>query len=249
MNTKNLGTLAALSLAAAAVFLSPTASHALECGDTILPGQKVKLEANVGPCSDQTGGITIIGPATLDLNGFAVTCLLQPNLSQNPTGLRLIGHRAKVMDGRVVACGNGIDLAGEGRHKVMRVETAISGNTGFRVYSPRNVLKDNVAIQNQSHGFEIWGERSVIKKNVSTENGRFGLYVLGESQRIIRNEAIGDGWAGIMAATNPTQGRSRFIRNIALSPDGEHDIELTSDACADIWKGNVFETAGRECLP
>lgn len=248
MKTNTLGTLTPAWIVAAAIALSPAVGHALECGDTILPGQKVKLEANVGPCTRETGGITVIGPAKLDLNGFAVTCLFQPDLAENPRGIRIIGERAKVTNGRVVACRTGVLVEGQGRHKITRVQVALSAFDGFFVHSSRNVLKSNSAIRNHDDGFEVGGERNVVKKNASTENERFGFYVRGHGHRIIRNEAIDDAWGGLLATTTPALGRSVFLRNVASSPDGEYDITLSGEACDDIWKGNLYGSAGHTCV-
>lgn len=245
---KKLGALTPAWIVTAAIALSPATGHTLECGDTILPGEKVKLEANVGPCTRETGGITIIGPAKLDLNGFAVGCLGEPDPFDNPVGIDIIGERAKVTDGRVVACRIGLLVDGRGRHKIVGVQAALNVRDGFYVSSPRNVLKNNVSIRNEDDGFEVRDERNVLKKNTATENGRFGFDVSGHGHRVIRNSAIDDAWGGILATTTPSLGRSVFLRNACSSPNGEWDIALTSEACGDVWKGNLYGSSGQACI-
>ena len=43
----------------------------IRCGDTIGPGERIKLTQDIGPC---TGGpaLTVVGPAVLNLNGHTV---------------------------------------------------------------------------------------------------------------------------------------------------------------------------------
>ena len=221
---------------------------ALECGDTILPGQKVRLEANVGPCTEATGGITIVGPAKLDLNGFAVTCLLHAELHHNPPGIRIIGEAARVQNGRVVACGNGVEVHGQGRHRVKKVEVAVSGRDGFNIDSERNVLKDNQAIQCRDDGFEVLSERNILKKNLAVDNLGYGIVVGGHSHRIIRNEAVDNGDGGMVVIPHGGLGPSRIIRNVLSSPDAL-DIRASQQACNEnIFRRNLFGDASDECV-
>ncbi len=228
--------------------LLSTEASALECGDTVEPGQRVQLEADVGPCTAETGGITIEGPATLDLNGFAITCLVGSDLAQNPTGILVVGERANVKDGRVLACGIGVEIEGSGRHRIQSVEAALSGRDGFLVLSHRNVLKKNVASHNQRNGYWVFSERNVLKKNRASENDEFGFRVAGDAHRVIRNEAYHDAWGAFFAETYSDDGPSKYIRNVARSPDGEYDIVGAANACSNLWKRNEFTSASLSCI-
>ena len=43
----------------------------IQYGDTIGPGERVKLTQDIGPCADDVV-ITVVGPAVLDLNGHTI---------------------------------------------------------------------------------------------------------------------------------------------------------------------------------
>lgn len=235
----------------AAVSLAATDAGAeLQCGDTILPGQKVRLEADVGPCSDATGGITIVGPATLDLNGHAIKCLLHPHLDENPTGITAIGKRAKIKNGSVLLCRNGIELKDEGRHRVTGMTMAVSAYFGMRVHSDRNVVKGNLAIQNKDIGYEVLGERNTLKKNRSEENDFAGFIIEGHSHRVIKNEAIDDHDVGLWIKPRNGEGSpNKIIRNTAESSTAEYDIVAGPTACQEhIFKANQFNYSSHGCV-
>lgn len=246
MTNRKYGQLAVAALFAS-LALGTTEASALECGDTILPGQKVRLEANVGPCTDATGGITIVGPAKLDLNGFAVTCQLHTELHRNPPGIRIVGERARVQNGRVVACGTGVQVHGQGRHRVKKVEAALSGRDGFEIDSEGNVLKDNHALRSRDDGFAVLSQRNTLKKNLAADNEGYGIVVGGHSQRIIRNDSI-DNVDGGMIVIPHGQGPSRIIRNVLSSPDAL-DIQASQQACDEnVFRRNLFGDASHTCV-
>ncbi|MBM4265521.1 MAG: hypothetical protein FJ144_02720 [Deltaproteobacteria bacterium] len=125
-----------------------------------------------GPASRP--GITVIGPATLDLNGFSVICAIS---SERPTGIVVVGKRATVRTGSVQHCSRGVHVLGEGSHRIERVTAALSGNgfgrrgEGFVVESDGNGLTANTAIQNDAGGFRlIEADRNKLVENNSFFN-------------------------------------------------------------------------------
>ena len=78
----------------------PFTAHAqVSCGDVIgdEPGEKkVVLNDHIQGCTEATGGITIIGPATLDMNGYALVC----NADGPPPGITLDGQGAQFVMAR-----------------------------------------------------------------------------------------------------------------------------------------------------
>lgn len=229
------------------LFLVAEASAQISCGDVIRPGEKVKLQGNVGPCTAATGGITVIGPATLDLNGFSVTCVLQVDPKDAPQGIVLAGEKVKLKNGTVAGCQDGVFVSGAGRHKVIGVSAAFNGFTGFIVSSDRNVVKGSRAIQNRRHGFFVWGERNILKKNLSEENDDNGFHVRGSGHRIIKNEALFNRDPGFFVEYNAGE-PNRILRNLA-SQNYYEDFESGDVDCVqNIWRGNVFSNSYPDCI-
>ena len=229
--------------------LAATASHAqIQCGETILPGQKVKLTGNVGPCTPETGGIVVRGPATLDLNGFTVFCQLGFDSHLNPTGIELVDERAKVKNGSVIACSIGVALRGNGRHKVQNVLASGASQAGFYIRTERNVLKGNTAMLSDAFGFEVRGSRTTLKKNLAVDNGIDGFFIREEGHRVIRNEALDNGLAGMRVIGHGSR-PSKFVRNVMSNPEALWDLSADPQACVEnIWKANVLETSFQGCL-
>ena len=101
------------------------------------PNQAVVLDVDLD-CTKATGGITVIGPATLDLGGHRVTCAPEP---ERPSGIVLAGKRAQLRNGSVVGCKAGVEVVGEGGHRIEQVTAAADVEAGFRVDSNGNTLR------------------------------------------------------------------------------------------------------------
>lgn len=243
-----------LSRIALTAVLTLAATHAkaaitqLDCGDTVLPGQKVKLEQSVGPCTQATGGITVIGPATLDLNGHSITCLVHPDLTAVPTGLRVVGERAKIKNGNVVACRHGVAVNGNGRHRILGMTAAFNHLNGFQVSDDRIVLKNNEALNNGKHGMILYGERIVAKKNLLTDNGSAGLLVDGtEGAVLVKNIALDNGSFGVAIFAHGGRPH-KIIRNVSSGNDNWDVYADASDCTQDVWRANLFSSANRSCV-
>jgi len=139
-------------------------------------------------------------------------------------------------------------VLGQGRHRIMDVETAFNAHDGFEIDSDRNVLKNDTAIQNGSDGFRAHRERNVVKKNLAGDNGSFGFSVDGHSHRIVRNEAIDNADGGLRVAPNGGLGPSRIVRNV-LSSGGPFDIVASQQVCEEnVFKRNLFGIASSPCV-
>lgn len=226
---------------------SGTAAAQLSCGDTVLPGQKIKLTQNVGPCTAETGGITVLGPATLDLNGFAITCLLHLDSQAVPVGVRVLGERAKIKNGRILACRSGIVVTGD-RHRLIGVTAALNHYPGFSVTGDRVVMKNLEAIDNGGKGVVILGQRNTLKNTLAQDNGQSGILVEGtEGNVVVRNTMLDNGGFGL--AVYGHFGRPyKIFRNVS-SGNEEHDIYVDDDTCTqDLWRRNVFGTSSESCV-
>jgi hypothetical protein len=181
---------------AGAIFLAQPAAAQVTCGATLVRGQKVTLVGDVGPCTSSTDpAIFVQGPATLDLNGFKILC----TGGSPPNGAVLEGKKARLRNGSIHACNDGVRLAGEGGHQVDNVAVIDGDRHGFDIESDKNRLrgnlshgglrgftlsgdngrnqfKDNIAIGHSAQGIDINGDRNKVSENVSIENGASGFY-------------------------------------------------------------------------
>jgi len=173
------------------------------CGGTVGPGGTVALTADVGPCGNLTNpAVRVIGPVTFDLAGFRILC--DPNAP--PNGIRAEGKSAKITRGSVESCQSGIQLRGDGKHKI---EDLVSrrNNEGFEIDSNKNKLKRVAAIENaengflvtgngnkiedaeavgstDGHGFEVVGDGNTFKRIAISKSDEEGLLVEGDDNRI-----------------------------------------------------------------
>lgn len=187
-----------LGLVAAAVSLtSPASSDAqVRCGDVIPAGANVVLQSNL-ECDDVDVAITVVGPAVLDLNGFAVSCAdRNANRDEVITGILLEGRGAVVRDGAVRRCRQSVGLRGEGKHTVSNVTTAFASSDGVRAESDGNTIVDSSAFFCDGAGFDIEGKANVLSGNVATGN-RNGFDV-GDRNRLRENTAASSDFAGFV---------------------------------------------------
>ncbi len=234
METKTQFSLAAALLAVVA--LTPDAS-ALECGDTIYPGEKVKLDGHVGPCPAVPGGITVIGPATLDLNGFTVWC------EGSHIGVRLQGERGVVKNGTVEDCPVGVMPDGEGRHRVKHVTVEKSGVAAFLVYSDRNLLERNQSLQSWV-GFRIEGDRNRLRRNRASQAATAGFLIRGYRNLVARNLSVDSHRHGFEVEP----GQHKILRNGASVLGGFDFFGSSIFSCANTWRHNSFDTAHPACI-
>ena len=206
------GLVLGLLLAALTGTLAASRAEAqIRCGDTIAPGTQMVLLADV-TCDDEDTGIVVIGPAVLDLNGFAVRCADQNgNGFETITGIALEGSGATVRGGAVRGCRQGIGVGGAGRHAVANVSVLFSASTGMRIDSDRNVVTDSFAFFNGGTGFSVAGkanvlsgnaatgnragfeveQRNTLQRNIASGSERTGFVVRGRQAKLTGNRAVG----------------------------------------------------------
>lgn len=240
-------TIALATLFTALSLTQAPAARALECGDTISAGETVVLDGNVGPCTQETGGIWIEGPATLDLNGFSITCEITTGPS--PVGIRVEGHRARVQNGHVLGCRRGVVLLGEGGHRVSHMTAAYSQEGGFSVGAKRNIVKRCESLFNQGRGFTVYGRRQTIKRNLAADNGDHGFVVSGQRHLLSRNASLDNERVGIYVGGNSLEKHNNvFKRNVSLGHT-EPDIFATDQDCGENnWRLNTFDFASPACV-
>jgi parallel beta-helix repeat protein len=203
----------------------------VQCGDTIGPNETVVLEKIILPfCTQQTGGIIVVGPATLDLNGFAIVGEGALGLAPPAICLTVLGKGAVIRNGDVAGCAVGIRVAGDGQHKLeklqvtnhsldyVRVESdkntltnnqvgnidAPQGEDGIQVTGNKNKLLANEVTLMGRNGFAISGDKNQVRKNTATHNHSDGFGVGGNNNQLQKNTAIDnvDGYAVEDVANN-----------------------------------------------
>ena len=164
------------------------------CGDTVGPNGTVVLQGHIGLCDDDTGGLKVVGPVTLDLNGFQLVCFDSDQDKRLPIGIEIVGKKAVVRNGQVQGCATGVSVAGQGQHRVERIR-ALNNRHGFEVPGKQNTLIKNEARNNSMTGFSVAGSNNTLRANTVPYmyTAHFvagpGFVIAGEDNKIIKNTA------------------------------------------------------------
>jgi parallel beta-helix repeat protein len=191
-------------VAATAVLLAGLAlagpAAAVQCGETIGPNVSVTLSGTL-VCDDVAHGLTIVGPASVTLDGLLIVCQdIDQNGATPSSGLRILGRGVRVQGtadsgGATVFCRTGVEVAGDGRHKIEQVIAADGPGAGFAILSDRNTLKRNEA-SNNSIGFSIQGLDNTLRNNTAENHESHGFYSRGDGTRLTGNLSFGSRWYG-----------------------------------------------------
>jgi parallel beta-helix repeat protein len=189
------------------------------CGDTIR--SDARLSANLTCGSDPA--LTLIGPASLDMAGFTITCT-----SPRSDGIVIRGSGAQLLSsgqrGRVTACDDGVKLRGIGRHRVTAIWSDQNASDGFEIESRNNRLRRNLATRNRDHGFEINTPRNRLVNNVARRNDD-GFRVQGSGNRLRSNTARNNRSDGI--ALESSAGGGLIVDNVSRD-NGERGLDIES---------------------
>lgn len=189
----------------------------IACGETITSDSQLDADLTCN-CDNTNGpGLTVEGPAVLDLNGHTIFC--NHNKPGQPA-VKLTGSNAQLKNGGVEdADPYGVLVAGGGRHKIQDI-VATECSTNFRVDSDFNRIFNCVGINGNDHGFWLQGSNNAVVSclcdntdgsscirvdgssnviiNNDVRNALFpGIYVSGNNNRICSNTAFNNGSAGI----------------------------------------------------
>jgi parallel beta-helix repeat protein len=173
------------------------------CGATLGPGGAFAL---TGPLTCGTAPTLTVISATLDLKGNTVTCTDNTN-----DGIVLQGTKAKLLNGTVTGCYDGVELQGTGSHQVTNVTSTGNANEGFDEQSGSNAnkLSSNTASNNGSlvlnHdlscpfccdyptggiGFFLDGNANILRSNTATGNYDDGFELEGNNNNLAGDKAI-----------------------------------------------------------
>ena len=225
----------------------PSFAYAIACGDTLGPGGSEALDGPLG--CDISPALTIVGPFTLNLHGFTISCVAD-NAGVG-VGIDLTGVRAQVQDGTVADCGKGVVVEGNGRHELRRLIVTSPDRTsdqgiGFQVKSDRNRFIENVVKEYAGEGFRLGDDdvpanRNVLVRNEATDNANHGFRVrIGQQNVLLLNHAEHNATEGFRTQ----DGSNRFIANTAIG-NGDEGFRLSDVAAQDnVVIGNTAEGNG-----
>jgi parallel beta-helix repeat protein len=224
----------ASELGVLAVLMWPTFAYAIGCGETLGPEGSEALAGDLvygeGDCGDFPV-LKIVGPFTLDLNGFTISC------GTKETGLRGIGIEvtgvgAKIHNGTIAYCNTGLMVAGDGQHELKRLTVTsrhVTGEDGiaFKVMSDRNWFIGNTVEKYAGEGFRL-GDNGVsangnlITRNEAIHNGNHGFRVrAGERNLLVLNRAKDNAAEGFRSEG----GFNQFVTNTAIG-NGDEGFRL-----------------------
>jgi len=170
-------------------WLTPVAGHTISCGDTLGPGGRFLLEADLD-CGEVSPALTVRDGAHLDLGGHTI----RASTSFNSVILLVDGQGAVVMNGIVQdtltgflsGSGGAIGVTGEGGHTVRHV-TAFGARAGIIVSSDHNRLLNNVAtIRGINTAIIVGGNHNLLTSNW-TAGDQIGFIIGGDHNRLVEN--------------------------------------------------------------
>jgi parallel beta-helix repeat protein len=190
------------------------------CGDTVR--SDARLTANLSCSSDPA--LTVIGPASLDMAGFGITCT-----SPTADGIVIRGSGARLLSsarrGRVSGCDDGVKLRGIGRHSVTDIWSDGNASDGFEIESRNNRLQRNLATNNRDQGFEVATPGNQLNGNAVRRNDD-GFRIHGSGNRLRSNTARNNRSDGI--ALERGAGGSLIVGNVSRDNRGR-GLDLQSN--------------------
>lgn len=196
------------------VLVWPPSTLAVECGGTLTDGS-VRIDGDIGPCVESPA-LIIHGPVNVNFNGFTLEC------AGAGTGIEITGQNAKVQNGIVLNCQDGIELRGDGGHQILKMTLTSTqmdrGDRGFRIRSDHNHLVQNIAERFNGEGFRVEGEGNRLVNNKALNNSAHGFRLRGNGEHeLVNNLAEGNGEEGFRLDSDG----NRLVSNIAIENGDE----------------------------
>jgi hypothetical protein len=192
-------------------------AEAIECGAILAKGYH-KLTKNVTCTVPDDPALTLQGGAILDLNGYTVDCN-NPDESERD-GIVLEGRNAKVRNGIIIRCYNGVVINGDGHHKVLQLIVENNTREGIRVRSDYNQVINTEARNNKRRGFKIDGDENKLVNCLAEDNGRNGILIDEGNDNKISNSAAFDNCRDGIEIDN---GRDNYLINNSVANNGNLD--------------------------
>lgn len=250
------------ALGLALVVVAGEAWGQVQCGAIIGPKEKVTLQGDLEQCPPGTPALTVVGPATLDLNGFSVIC--REAGVNTARGIVVVGKRAVVRNGTVQHCSIGVEVLGEGSHRIENVTAALSDDgfgplgEGFVIESDANRLTGNTAIANDGEGFRlIHADRNrLVRNHAFFFNASSGFVVDVGLRNVLQGNTARDnhifGFFLGAGPFTPGGGRNVVKNNSATGNqtgfwiDGEEGTRLTGNVADENHGDGILLVRGRK---
>jgi hypothetical protein len=228
-------------------WLTSAAGQAISCGDTLGPGGRFILQADLA-CRGVSPALTVRDGAQLDLGGHTISVAGAMDVALLLDGQGAVVHNG-IVEGREEEA---IHVAGDGGHTVRRVSVFALIEHTVVVTSDRNRLINNaittaaggaIAItgnQNLLHsnwaaggqiGFSISGDENRLVENTHTES-RTGSFIVGNRNLLIRNNVarISESGFAIRGDGNTLLGNLALDNGIGIEVSGQESVMVRNTA-------------------
>ncbi|MEM7022244.1 MAG: right-handed parallel beta-helix repeat-containing protein [Pseudomonadota bacterium] len=185
------------------------------CGDVIGVHTPKNTKLTEDLLCDTNPALTVARGAQLNMRGFTVEC---DNISDD--GIVLKGARAKLRNGIVTGCFDGVVVAGRGSHQIQRVTSTGNNGNGFIALdgSNGNRFVHNTSFMNSNEGYAVASDHNRFFNNTAADN-QDGFLVDGGSGNIFVNntskENSNDGFDVGVSFDQSGGNDNRFINNMA----------------------------------
>ncbi len=214
MQVRTLATRSLATILLSVVFVSSaltTRAHAqVNCGDIIVAA--ATMLSNLTACPGNPA-VTVDG-GTLDMNGFAIIGCVAGD------GIHVIGNNARVDNGRVEGCIDGISLAGGGGHRIENVRSEINAASGFRFVSSNNRIEYTSSAGN-AIGWRLMVGANNNDVRYSTAFGNTIGAVVGGNRSDFRESTAADNAGGMQIMGNRTQLRDFTLARTPVTSPGD----------------------------
>ncbi|AWF81567.1 hypothetical protein BTJ40_12445 [Microbulbifer sp. A4B17] len=245
----------------------PISAKAVDCGDIVTLAEVLdqSLSCTTNPA------VTVVGPGSLDLNGFTVSC------NGSGVGIRLEGTAANLtggalQDGVITNCGAGMVVLGD-FHNIVGVNVMDNQSLGILFPANNSNLIQSVIINNAGVGVVVTGINNNVSYNEVGQNEFEGIrlediasgsvvvnnhvysslnsgIVIESSNNLIAQNFVEDNGPGDAGIYMPALGQSgnRILGNQAENNLAFDLQDLNSAPCLNTWIGNVFDTSDGVCV-
>lgn len=207
-------------------WVSPSMA-AVNCGDTIGPNESVVLTTDL-QCSDSPA-LILQGPnARLDMDDHELSCT-----STNNNGIVLRGRGARLMNGTVTGCKDGVRVRGRGGHTIKNMIATSNADDGFDMGglrgSSNNSLANIVATDNGDNGIEVKdGSNDNQFTNTVASNNSNGISIAGDNNQLTNTTASGNSVNGIEIVLG---GEGALLVNSVAAGNGNFDLLDNNPNC------------------
>lgn len=199
----------------------------VNCGDTIGPNESVVLTTDL-QCSDSPA-LILQGPnARLDMDDHELSCTSTDN-----NGIVLRGRGARLMNGTVIGCKDGVRVRGRGSHTIKNMIATSNADNGFDMGdlrgSSNNSLANIVATDNGGNGIEVKdGSNDNQFTNTVASNNSNGISIAGDNNQLTNTTASGNSVNGIEIVLG---GEGALLVNSVAAGNGNFDLLDNNPNC------------------